>query len=287
VGGRSPDRVRRDRSSSRRRPVSQSSHGERAKFAVLMCFVLKGVGGAQATRSFACTPDSPLRTRRADSQPARGRRAMPERRRLTADTRPVRQRRVAVGKRELEPGALCGGDFVSYRTTLSGSPAFDYLGSFDATETTSPTPPRCMPTNNNPCFDHLGSGAGSGCTAPGTPPVPASTFPVPPANLAAQRTCGGSSGLPTVPDGELPGRAHIHHHHRQPRNGQRHRHHRDRLPTRRGGSGVGRHTASARSMPAPVAGPSRCCQPGPPARSPWSCGCCQPRPDRRSPTSWR
>jgi hypothetical protein len=168
-----------------------------------------------------------------------------------------------------------------------GSPAFDYLGSFDATETTSPTPPRCMPTNNNPCFDHLGSGAGSGCTAPGTPPVPASTFPVPPANLAAQRTCGGSSGLPTVPDGELPGRAHIHHHHRQPRNGQRHRHHRDRLPTRRGGSGVGRHTASARSMPAPVAGPSRCCQPGPPARSPWSCGCCQPRPDRRSPTSWR
>src|SRR5262249_7316875 len=108
------------------------------------------------------------------------------------------------------------GDFISYRATLSGvtagsytlhlryvtvtssKHALDYLGSFDATEPTSPTPDPVHANNNNPCVDILGSAPGSGCTAPGTPPAPASTFPVPLADLATQQTCGGAAGLGTV-----------------------------------------------------------------------------------------
>jgi len=103
--------------------------------------------------------------------------------------------------------ALTPGDYtlrLSYDTVRSSRHALDYLGSFDATETTSPTPTPVHANNNNPRFDILGSTAGSGCTAPGTPPTPASTFPVPSADLADQRTCDGASGLPTVP-AQVPG----------------------------------------------------------------------------------
>jgi hypothetical protein len=93
---------------------------------------------------------------------------------------------------------------LNYITVTSSRHAFDYLGSFDATETTSPTRTPVHANNNNPCADFLGSGPGDGCTPPGTPPTPASTFPVPLADLTTQRTCGGSRGLPTVPT-QVPG----------------------------------------------------------------------------------
>src|SRR5215469_11644944 len=109
------------------------------------------------------------------------------------------------------------GQFISYRADLSGlgagnhtyiidyhtvdtsKHAIDYLGSYDATETTSTTAGLENRNNSNPCFDILGSGAGSGCTAPGTPPTPASTLPVPAANLAGDAHCNGAGSLGTVP----------------------------------------------------------------------------------------
>ncbi|HSN03076.1 MAG TPA: hypothetical protein VLS91_06295, partial [Acidimicrobiales bacterium] len=89
------------------------------------------------------------------------------------------------------------GDFIAYRTTMTGLPsntitlsasfdtvvggkhAIDYLGSYDATETTSTTGAPYNFNNSNPCYDQLGSAAGSGCTAPGTPPSPAASYTVP------------------------------------------------------------------------------------------------------------
>src|SRR5262249_22550598 len=82
--------------------------------------------------------------------------------------------------------------------------AIDYLGSFDATETTSTTAGPENRNNSNPCFDLLGSGSGSGCTAPGTPPTPAATTPVPSADLAGQKNCNGASSLSTTPT-QVPG----------------------------------------------------------------------------------
>jgi hypothetical protein len=106
------------------------------------------------------------------------------------------------------------GDFISYRVTLTGLPlgahnlifnyqtvhgnkhAIDYLGSFDATETTSPAGTQLNRNDNNPCFDALGT---SGCTSPGTAPTPVAILAVPSAILT---DCAGSSG--TIP-GQLPG----------------------------------------------------------------------------------
>jgi hypothetical protein len=88
---------------------------------------------------------------------------------------------------------------LSYDTVRSSRHAIDYLGSYDATETTSTTATPIHANNNNPCVDVLGSGANSGCTAAGTPPTPASTVAVPAAALSSQRTCDAASGLPTVP----------------------------------------------------------------------------------------
>ncbi len=106
------------------------------------------------------------------------------------------------------------GQFLPYRTTLSGlssgdhtlvlqyatvqssKHAIDYLGSYDATETTSPVARPQNRNDSNPCFDILGT---DGCTSPGTPPVPASTIPVPPADLDGKATCGGASWLGTEP----------------------------------------------------------------------------------------
>ncbi|MBO0836113.1 MAG: hypothetical protein J2P28_11410, partial [Actinobacteria bacterium] len=82
----------------------------------------------------------------------------------------------------------------------------DYVGSYDQTETTSPTSTRVHFNVNNPCHDWLGTAPGSGCTPLGTPPVPASTWPVPKADLAGQKNACGASGLPTTPtqvDGEF------------------------------------------------------------------------------------
>jgi hypothetical protein len=98
------------------------------------------------------------------------------------------------------------GDFISYRVTLTGltagshfvvfdyqtvhgsKHAIDYIGSYDATETTSPTATLLNRNDNNPCFDVLGT---TGCTSPGIAPSPVSTLPVPLATLA---NCAGSAG---------------------------------------------------------------------------------------------
>src|SRR5260370_18995144 len=115
------------------------------------------------------------------------------------------------------------GEFIPYRSIISGlgssshtltfhydtvhgsKHAIDYIGSYDATETTSPTAtPPFHRNDNNPCFDVLGSGAGSGCTSPGTPPTPASIFLVPGADLGGETTCAGASGSGTTPT-QAPG----------------------------------------------------------------------------------
>jgi hypothetical protein len=113
------------------------------------------------------------------------------------------------------------GQFLPYRTTITGlssgshtltfdyatvqssKHALDYIGSYDATEQTQTAHTGSASSgnfnNNNPCFDILGTATGSGCTPLGTPPVPASTFPVPAANLTGDATCGGASHLATLP----------------------------------------------------------------------------------------
>ncbi len=106
------------------------------------------------------------------------------------------------------------GQFIAYRTVVSGlssgdhtlvlhydtvhggKHAIDYLGSYDTTETTSTTAGPQNRNNSNPCFDVLGT---SGCATPASPPTPASTIPVPQADLAGAGTCGGASWLGTVP----------------------------------------------------------------------------------------
>lgn len=77
-----------------------------------------------------------------------------------------------------------------YDTVHSGKHAIDYLGSFDATETTSPTTGKFHRNANNPCADILGT---NGCTVVGTAPTPAATgtIPVNPGNFV---NCAGSTG---------------------------------------------------------------------------------------------
>ena len=102
------------------------------------------------------------------------------------------------------------GDFIAYRVELTGltvgshtlifdyqtvhgsKHAIDYVGSFDATETTSPTASTFNRNDSNPCFDILGTASGQ-CTAPGTAPTPVSTLAVPSATLV---NCAGSAGGP-------------------------------------------------------------------------------------------
>ncbi len=108
------------------------------------------------------------------------------------------------------------GDFLPYRANLTGLPsgtitlnaqydtihggkhALDYIGSFDATETTSPTstPSMFHRNDNNPCFDKLGIAAGSGCTSPGTAPSPFSVLPTGTDPNLTATSCGGSAGGP-------------------------------------------------------------------------------------------
>jgi uncharacterized repeat protein (TIGR01451 family) len=115
------------------------------------------------------------------------------------------------------------GQFISYRATITGlssgshdlvidyetvhgsTHALDYIGSYDATETTSPTASAGNRNDNNPCFDTLGPGGGSGCTSPGIRSTPAATTPVPSARLAGEKTCAGASGLPNFTPAQIPG----------------------------------------------------------------------------------
>jgi hypothetical protein len=102
------------------------------------------------------------------------------------------------------------GEFISYRATLThlvpgdhtldihwdtihgGKHAIDYLGSFDATETTSPIPSALHANNNDPCGDVLASGC--------TPSAPQASAPIGAAQLI---NCDGSSG--TFSGSQVPG----------------------------------------------------------------------------------
>ncbi|HVS41783.1 MAG TPA: hypothetical protein VMU20_05885, partial [Candidatus Dormibacteraeota bacterium] len=125
------------------------------------------------------------------------------------------------------------GEFIAYRTVISapagahtlvfqydtvhsGAHAIDYLGSYDATETTStacaqpfgsgcPTPPGFHANYNNPCADLVpgGSMSATDCPDNGTAPAPRATSPVPLADVssAAAQTCGGSGSTGNVHNG--------------------------------------------------------------------------------------
>lgn len=80
---------------------------------------------------------------------------------------------------------------IHYDTVHGGKHAIDYLGSFDATETTALAATTFHRNNNNPCVDILGSASGSGCSAIGTPVTTPSTVPIGAATLT---NCGGSAG---------------------------------------------------------------------------------------------
>src|SRR5690348_10172203 len=98
------------------------------------------------------------------------------------------------------------GDYISYRVTVTGltpntdhtitfhydtvhgsKNAIDFLGSFDATETTSLTPTTLHFNHNNPCFDTLG------CNLT-TQAVPTNTAPIATPTLITG--CSGSAGTP-------------------------------------------------------------------------------------------
>jgi hypothetical protein len=81
---------------------------------------------------------------------------------------------------------------ISYQTVNSKKHAIDYLGSFDATETTSGTPTTFHANNNNPCADLVA--AGQMTSGQCVPSSPTASQAIPPAALA---NCNGSSG--TVP----------------------------------------------------------------------------------------
>ena len=110
----------------------------------------------------------------------------------------------------LTPGTY---SFTGHYDTVVGSlHAIDYIGSFDATETTSPTGNALHRNDNNPCIDVLGSAAGSGCAPIGTPPTPASTFTFGTSGSQSQQadpnldgtSCSGSAGGPiTRPEGTM------------------------------------------------------------------------------------
>ena len=75
---------------------------------------------------------------------------------------------------------------IHYDTVRSGKHAIDYLGSFDATETTSSTGSTFHANNNDPCADKLPA---ANCS----PSSPADSFPVPAATLV---NCASSTGTP-------------------------------------------------------------------------------------------
>jgi len=81
---------------------------------------------------------------------------------------------------------------LTYDTVHGDKHAFDYVGSFDATETTSTTPTAQHANNNDPCSDILPSGE---CN----PASPAGSFVVPAATLV---NCAGSTGTPPA---QIPG----------------------------------------------------------------------------------
>src|SRR2546426_3547759 len=103
------------------------------------------------------------------------------------------------------------GEFISYRDTLSldagadyvftveydtvhgGKHAIDYLGSFDATETTSPTANTFHANNNDPCSDKV-----SGCT----PSTPTASATIPAASLV-DCASSTSTGTPTQAAGSI------------------------------------------------------------------------------------
>jgi fimbrial isopeptide formation D2 family protein len=130
------------------------------------------------------------------------------------------------------------GDFIAYRTEInapvgphtlqlhydtvhSGGHAIDYLGSYDATETTSTACPQpstdhyatgCAPpptgsalhaNYSNPCADLQAGGVmSSGCTTDGTAPTPTATSAIPAVDTsAAAQTCGGSGSTGNVHNG--------------------------------------------------------------------------------------
>ncbi len=97
------------------------------------------------------------------------------------------------------------GDYVSYRVTVTGlaagsdhtltfhydtvhgsKHALDFLGGFDATETTSLTQGTFNFNHNNPCFDTLGCDLTTPATPIGTAPMLAPTL----------ANCNGSAGTP-------------------------------------------------------------------------------------------
>jgi hypothetical protein len=109
------------------------------------------------------------------------------------------------------------GDFIAYRaqvtapggshtlvfhydTVHSGGHAIDYLGSYDATETTSNTPTQFHANYNTPCADLVFASpslmSSQDCA---NPPVPKASVAVPAADLAGGKTCGGAHSLASTP----------------------------------------------------------------------------------------
>src|SRR5215467_4498769 len=109
----------------------------------------------------------------------------------------------------------------TYDTVHSGGHALDYLGSYDATETTSPTPTSLGGTiihanNNSPCQDLVLAGqmtqsqCGSAYNGSGqqtSPATPAATTPTPAENFGSgpggEQGCGGAGG--TFAGSQQPG----------------------------------------------------------------------------------
>ena len=110
------------------------------------------------------------------------------------------------------------GQFIPYRAVISGLPAgsyeeqfqfdttwkslhaIDYLGSYDATETTG-GPAGNNANQNNPCTDVLPSGE---CAAPPTAPTPVSLYPIPGATFftaSSAAACSLSATDPLSPKG--------------------------------------------------------------------------------------
>jgi hypothetical protein len=89
---------------------------------------------------------------------------------------------------------------IGYDTVHGGGHAIDYLGSFDATETTSATSTVLHANNNDPCGDVLTGSLASECT----PTSPTSSLPIPDPDL---ENCGGSLGTaPSLISGNDSGR---------------------------------------------------------------------------------
>src|SRR5206468_940458 len=83
---------------------------------------------------------------------------------------------------------------ISYDTVHGGKHAIDYLGSFDATETTATSAGAFNPNYNNPCQDLVDHGdmpQSTGSSAPGAQVAAKDSSSIPPATLA---NCGGSAG---------------------------------------------------------------------------------------------